>query len=295
MRIAIAGSTGLIGSALTQHLRRSGHEVVRLVRSEAISPDHRRWDPLGGTIDGPGLSDVDAVVNLAGSSIAGARWTEDRKRDLRDSRVRGTRTVVRALEDAGRCRVFLSGSAVGIYGNTGSTEVDESTPPGGGFLADLCQQWEQESLQAPGHVRIVQLRTGHVLSRTGGLLGKLRPAFLAGVGGRIGDGEQYMSWISLTDHVAAMTHLLTTSEVTGPVDLTGPHPVTNLVLTQQFAQALRRPAWVPLPLPVARAVFGDEMVTEAMLYGQRALPTVLLDDGFVFTHQTVREALDEVA
>ncbi|CAI9405136.1 TIGR01777 family oxidoreductase [Aestuariimicrobium sp. T2.26MG-19.2B] len=290
MRIAIAGSHGLIGHALTQRLRWSGHEVVRLVRSEPISPDQRAWNPSGGTIEGPGLTDVDAVVNLAGAGIADARWTQSRKRDLRSSRIDTTRTITAALTESERCRVFLAGSAIGIYGDCGDRELDESSPVGDDFLAELCRDWEAEADRAPEHVRVVNLRTGHVLASTGGLIGKQALIYRLGLGGRIGDGQQWVSWISLRDHVAA-TEALLTAEHHGPANLVGPEPVRNIEFTKALGRVFHRPTVLPLPLPVARAAFGQEMVSTAMVASQRVRPAVLGRIGHQFQDTTVDQAL----
>lgn len=283
MRIAIAGSHGLIGHALTQHLRRGGHEVVRLVRHAPISPDERQ---LSDSM----LEGVDAVVNLAGAGIANARWTAKRRAELVNSRVQTTRTIVAALEASSTCRVFLSGSAIGFYGDSGDEILTEQSAAGSGFLADLVGQWEAEAARAPERVRVVMLRTGHVIAAHGGLIGKQSLIYRAGLGGRIGSGRQWVSWISLRDWVAAAEHLLT-SQVSGPVNLVGPRPVRNLDFTRALGRAFRRPTVLPLPLPVARVMFGSEMVEDAMLAGQRVEPKVLLEDGFTFTDETIDEAL----
>jgi len=290
MRIAIGGSTGLIGSALTQHLRRTGHEVVRLVRRDPHSPDERRWDLDTASIGGPGLDDVDAVVNFAGAGIADARWTAARKRELVDSRVQSTQAIVNALQHEGQCRVFLSGSAIGYYGDRGDEMLDETSTPGTDFLAGLVQRWEATAHEAADHVRVATLRTGHVLAGQGGLLGKQKLIYQLGLGGRIGSGQQWVSWIALSDYVAAVMHLLQ-HEVSGPVNVVGPAPVRNTEFTEAFARALHRPAVLPLPLPVARAAFTNQMVDVAMLASQRVKPTVLELGGFVFEHRTIDEAM----
>lgn len=290
MRISITGSHGLIGRALTQHLRRQGHEVVRLVRSTPVSPDERHIDLEAGRIEAPGLADVDAVVNLAGAGIADARWTKARKRDLRASRLATTLTLVQALGEAERCQVLLSGSAIGFYGDRGDEQLDETSTTGRGFLAQLVRDWESTADEAPDGVRVVLLRTGHVIAGNGGLIGKQALIYKLGLGGRIGSGRQWVSWISLRDWVRAAEHLLTSS-VHGPVNLVGPAPVRNLELTRALGRVFRRPTWLPLPLPVARLMFGSEMVADAMLAGQRVEPAALLDDGFDFTDRTIEQAL----
>lgn len=288
MRVAIGGATGLLGTALSRSLVRGGHEVVRLVRGELTASDQRRWDPDAGRIDAPGLDDVDAVVNLAGTPIAGARWTKERKAAIRRSRVTSTLTIVTSLAPDGRCQRFLNGSAIGFYGDTGTASLDERDPAGRGFLAGVVSDWEGAVRHSP--VPSAILRTGHVLSREGGYLGPQWMLFRAGLGGRIGNGRQFLSWISLTDHVRAMEFLLG-SDLTGPVNLTAPHPVTNAAFTRAFGRFLNRPTLVPMPLPVVGAIFGREFVREALLSGQRVLPARLSEAGFGFQHETLPEAL----
>lgn len=287
MRIAITGSTGMIGSALVQALRWGGHDVVRLVRHDPVSPDQRRYDPSERRIASAGLEDVDAVVNLAGAPIAGGRWTAGRKRDILDSRISVTETIAQNLPADGRCRRFVSGSAIGFYGETGERKVDESEGPGTGFLADVVRAWEAAAASA---VPTVLARTGQVMTPRGGFIGKQLPLFWLGLGGRMGDGSQFISWISLEDEVAALVHLLTSS-VTGPVDLTAPEPVTNRRFTAALGAALRRPTLLPVPMPVLRVVLGNELVDEAILGSQRALPTRLLEDGFVFGDTEIESTL----
>lgn len=294
MRVAIAGSSGLLGTALTQHLRQNGHTVVRLVRREPHGPDERRWDPGARTIAEPGLSDMDAVVNFAGAGIADARWTPEHKIAMRASRLSTTQTIVNALAAAPNCKTFLSGSAIGYYGSRGAEALDEASTNGTGFLAELVRDWEQAAGQAPDHVRVLKLRTGHVLSRNGGILGKQRLLFQLGAGGRIGDGRQYVSWISIEDYVRACEFLLTHDEISGPVNLTGPKPVPNADFAKAFARALNRPAIVPVPLFAARLLFTGEMVQDAMLASQNAQPKALLKAGFEFLHDDVDKAMESV-
>ena len=292
MRVAIGGSTGMIGTALARHLGRDGHEVVRLVRGAVTASDQRHWDPDAGRIDGPGLEDVDAVVNLAGTPIAGARWTRERRAEIRRSRVTSTLTVVTALSQGGRCQRLLNGSAVGFYGDTGTEIVDETMPAGRGFLADVVTDWEAAAAHSP--VPTVLLRTGQVLSREGGLLGPQRPLFALGLGGRVGSGRQFMSWISLTDQLRAIAFLLG-SDLTGPVNLVAPNPVSNAEFTQEFGRALHRPTPLPMPLTAVSAVFGRDLVNELLLASQRVRPARLLAAGFTFEHPTIAQALAAVA
>jgi uncharacterized protein len=288
MRVAIGGATGLLGTALGRSLSHSGHDVVRLVRGTPQASDQRRWDPDAGRISGPGLDDVDAVVNLAGTPIAGGRWTKERKASIRRSRTTSTLTIVTSLTPDGRCQRLLNASAIGLYGNTGPELVDEQSPAGRGFLARVVQDWETAASHSP--VSTAVLRTGHVLARDGGYLAAIWKLFAAGLGGRIGDGRQFLSWISLTDHVRAMEELLT-SDITGPVNLVGPRPVTNAEFTRTFADFLNRPAVLPTPIPAVGLLFGRDFVREALLSGQRVQPAVLNEAGFEFEHKTLVEAL----
>lgn len=288
MRVAIGGSTGLIGTALGRALVRDGHEVVRLVRGRVTSSDQRHWDPDAGRIAGPGLEDVDAVVNFAGAPIAGARWTRERKAEILRSRVTSTLTIVTSLTPEGRCQRLLNGSAIGYYGNTGTEIVDETMPAGRGFLAEVVSDWEAAAAHSP--VPTAVLRTGQVLSHDGGFLGLQRPLFALGLGGRIGNGRQFLSWISLTDHVRA-TRFLLGSDLTGPVNLTSPNPVSNLEFTRAYGRLLRRPTPLPVPLTAVSALFGREFVNEALLASQRAHPARLLAAGFTFEHPRLAQAL----
>ena len=293
MRVAITGASGLIGSALTAALAADGQEVIRLVRRPPQRPGEVRWDPhradagiAVGALDG-----VDAVVNLSGAPIAGGRWTATRKQVLRASRIQSTTALVSALARAQRPpSVLLSGSAVGWYGATGDREVDESAPSGTGFLADLARDWEAAAEPArQSGLRVATLRSGIVLSRRGGMLGPLLPAFRLGLGARIGDGGQYISWISVTDHVAAVRFLLDHADIDGPVNLTAPAPVTNEEFTAGLAGALRRPALLRIPAPLVRAGLGE--LSGELLGSQRVLPGRLLAAGFAFRHPDLASAL----
>lgn len=292
MRVAIGGSTGLIGTALFRHLVRNGHEVVRLVRGDVTASDQRHWDPDAGRIDAPGLDDVDAVVNLAGAPIGGGRWTRDRKTEIRRSRITSTLTTVTSLSPDGRCQRLLNASAIGYYGDTGTDIVDESMPAGRGFLAEVVADWEAAAAHSP--VPGVTLRTGHVLARNGGYLAMQRPVFALGLGGRVGSGRQFLSWISLTDHLRAIEFLLG-SDVTGPVNLVAPLPVSNNEFTRAFGRHLHRPTPLPLPLSAVGAIFGREFVNEALLPGQRVRPARLLGSGFDFEHPTIEDAFAAIA
>ena len=293
LRVAITGSSGLIGTALGESLRHDGHEVTRVVRRPP-QPGEIRWDPQAraGGLDPAALDGVDAVVNLAGAPIAAGRWTKARKLKLRGSRIQGTQVLVAAITAAARPpSVLLSGSAIGWYGDTGDREVDESAPAGAGFLATLVRDWEAAAQPARrAGLRVVNLRTGVVLSRRGGMLALLRHPFRFGLGARLGPGTQFISWISLTDHVRALRHLLEHAGIDGPVNLTAPAPVTNAVLTAELARALHRPAVLRIPAPVIHAVLGE--VSGELLGSQRVLPRRLLDEpGFAFQHPDIASAL----
>ncbi len=292
MRVAITGSTGLIGSALVQALRWRGDEVVRLTRRDPISPDERRIDLRRRSIAGPGLEDVDAVVNLAGAGIADARWTESRKREILESRVSAAETVVANLHAGGRCARLLQGSAIGFYGETPPGEsVEETAPRGTGFLADVVVEWEAAAADAP--VPTAFLRTGHVLTPRGGYIGRQLVLFKAGLGGRMGDGTQRISWISLDDHVRATLTILD-GGISGPINLTAPEPVMNKRFTHALGVAIRRPTVLPVPLPALRLVLGNQMVDEAILSDQSVLPRVLLNHSYQFLDSQIEPALDRL-
>jgi hypothetical protein len=289
VRVAVAGSSGLIGTALVPELRNAGHEVLRLVRRAPAGPDERGWDPPAGTIAAGALDGVDAVVNLCGAGVADRRWTHARKQVLLDSRVEPTEVLAAAVADAG-IPLLVNASAVGWYGDTGDREVDETEPAGGGFLAALCRQWEAAADRArEAGVRVVHLRVGHVLAADGGLLARLRPLYRLGLGGRLGNGRQYMPWIHLSDVVSAIRFVLTDGSVSGPVNLSAPAPVTNAELTRALARALHRPAPWMVPRFALRIVIGE--VADEILFGQRVLPRALLDAGFTFRHTEIDEAL----
>ncbi|MEV7802678.1 TIGR01777 family oxidoreductase [Microbispora sp. NPDC088329] len=295
MTAVVTGSSGLLGTALVGALRADGHEVRRLVRRTPAGPDERFWDPANGILDPAALEGADAVVHLAGAGIGDRRWSEAYKRDLVDSRVGGTRTLAEALARAeGGPRVLLSSSAVGFYGDTGDREVDESAPPGRGFLADLVRGWETATEPAgEAGVRVTLLRSGMVLTGRGGALARMLPIFKMGAGAVLGSGRQYVSWISLPDWVGAVRFLLA-RELAGPVNLTAPEPVTNADYTAALARALKRPTMpVPAPRFALRLALG-EFADEALLAGQRVLPRRLLDAGHRFAHPTIGEALAAV-
>jgi uncharacterized protein len=293
VKVAVTGSSGLIGQALVAALREDGHTVARLVRRATRASDEVRWDPTGGGLDPAALAGVDAVVHLSGAGVGDHRWTEQYKRVLYDSRIDSTRAMVTAMlaarERGDGPGTFLCASAVGWYGETGDRVVDETAPAGHSFLATLCRDWEAATEPAAeAGIRVARLRSGLVLSRRGGLLGKILPLFKLGLGGRLGHGRQYWPWISLADEIGAITYLLS-EDVHGPVNLTGPTPVTNAEFTRRLGRAVHRPAlaWVPrTALRVALGEFAGES-----LGSQRAVPSVLESAGYRFQHPDIDTAL----
>lgn len=293
VRIAVAGASGLIGGALARSLTADGHTVVRLVRRAPSSADEVRWDPEGGSVDAAGLAGCDAVVNLAGAGVGDRRWTDEYKARIRSSRVGGTTALAEAVaglpEDV-RPRVFVNGSAIGYYGETGEREVDESAPPGEGFLPQVCVEWEGAAAPArEAGVRTVFARTGLVVAREGGAWAKMFPLFRAGLGGRMGDGRQYWSFIALHDEVAALRHLLGTEGLSGPFNLTAPHPLTNREITEAMGRVLHRPTVFPVPAPVLRTVLGE--MAGDVLGSARVLPKRLLESGFRFAFPGIEGAI----
>ncbi|MBW0014769.1 TIGR01777 family oxidoreductase [Mycobacterium sp.] len=289
--IAIAGSSGLIGSALAAALRAADHPVVRIVRRTPANADELHWNPESGEFDSHALADVDAVVNLCGVNIGRRRWSGAFKQSLRDSRIAPTEVLANAVAEAG-VDTFINASAVGYYGNTKDHVVDESDRAGRGFLAQLCEDWEAATLPAQyAGARVVLARTGLVLARSGGVLRRLRPLFTVGLGARLGSGRQYMSWISLEDEVRALLFAISEPSLSGPVNLTGPAPVTNAEFTTAFGRAINRPTPFIVPSFAVRAALG-EFADEGLLIGQRAIPSALERAGFQFHHNTIGEALD---
>jgi uncharacterized protein (TIGR01777 family) len=295
MLVAVTGASGLIGSALVRSLRADGHDVRRLVRRDPSAADEVRWDPVRRLLDPGDLAGADAVVHLAGAGIGDHRWTDEYRQQIRASRVDGTETIaaaIAALDD--KPRVLLSGSAVGYYGDTGENEADESSPRGSGFLAEVVEAWEAAGAAAEqSGVRVVHARSGVVLSAAGGALGKVLPLFRVGLGGRLGSGRQWMSWIALPDHVAAMRWLLSHDDITGAVNLTAPEPVRNRDYTKAIARAVHRPALAAVPAPVLRTALGG-FADEGVLVSQRVVPTRLERNGFAFTYADVDSALGAV-
>ncbi|GFG75516.1 TIGR01777 family oxidoreductase [Mycobacterium botniense] len=288
--IAVAGSSGLIGSALVAALRAADNQVLRIVRRTPSNSNELHWNPDSGVFDPGALHGVDAVVNLCGVGIAQRRWSGAFKQSLRDSRITATEVLSAAAADAG-VGVLINASAVGYYGNTRDRVVDETASPGTGFLAQLCRDWEAATAPAQrAGVRVVLARTGLVLAPSGGLLRQLRPLFSLGLGARLGNGRQYMSWITLEDEVRALRYAISHASLSGPVNMTGPAPVTNAEFTAALGRALNRPAPWTLPGFAVRAALG-EFADEGLLTGQRVIPAVLERAGFQFHHNTIGEAL----
>ncbi|MGY6651111.1 TIGR01777 family oxidoreductase [Amycolatopsis sp. TRM77291] len=290
MRVLIAGASGLIGTSLTTRLRRSGHEVVRLVRREERAADERRWDPPAGEIADGALDGIDAVVNLAGAPLLPGRWSAARKQVLLDSRVEPTEVLAEAVAEHG-IPVLVNASAVGYYGDAGPSLVDETSPAGRGFLAELCTAWEGATeTAATAGARVVRIRTGLVLAREGGLLDVLRPLFRLGLGGKLGDGKQYMPWISLDDEVGAIVFALENETLSGAVNLSGPQPATNAAFTKALGRAVHRPAIWQVPGFAMKIALG-QAAEEMALFGQRAMPRALEEAGYAFRHPTLEDAL----
>lgn len=292
VRVAVTGSSGLIGSALCRALSARGHAVRRVVRRTAQSGEIR-WDPAAGTIEAGAFTVIDAVVHLAGAGIGDRRWTPARKEELVDSRVQGTALLARTIASVEPApSVLVSASAVGIYGNRGDEVLTESSAVGSDFLADLCQQWEAATgPAAEAGARVVHLRSGIVLSPHGGALGRQLPLFRMGLGGRLGNGRQWTSWISIDDEVRAILFALERETLAGPVNATAPAPVTNAEYSAALGRALHRPAVLAVPPVALRAVLGPQLVDEALLASQRVVPAALSAAGFSFDHPEVGEAL----
>jgi len=294
MKVLVSGSTGLIGSALVRDLADAGHIVTRLLRSSGKEKKGgtAHWDPGTGTVDPEGLGGHDAVVHLAGENIAGHSWSPERKKKIRDSRVAGTRLLCDSLLRLERPpNTLICASATGIYGDRGEEVLREESRPGKGFLAEVCRDWEEATGEAARKgMRVVNLRIGMVLSAEGGALAKMLPAFRAGAGGRIGSGNQYMSWIALPDLVGVIRHAIATDSLAGPVNAVSPHPVTNREFKQTLGHVLGRPTVAFLPAFAARLLFG-EMADELLLASARVEPAKLISSGYRFLFPEVEGAM----
>lgn len=292
MKILVSGSYGLIGSALVPALAVRGHDILRLVRMPTpSSPDHITWDPGTGRIEMSALQGIDAVVHLAGESIAAGRWTEAKKARIRESRVLGTRTIAEALARLRqRPSALVCASATGYYGDRGAEILVEDSAPGAGFLAEVVRAWEAAATPArEAGIRVVHLRSGVVLSRAGGALARLLPVFRLGLGGRLGSGRQFMPWIAIDDEVEAVVHALTRDDLRGPVNLSSPHPVTNQEFATTLGQVLRRPTLFAVPAAMLRLALGE--VAGELLASQRVHPARLLGAGYAFRYLELGDAL----
>ena len=294
MRVAVSGSTGLVGSEVVASLSAAGHEVVRLVR-RAPAPGERavRWDPEKGEADAAGLEGLDAVVHLAGENIASGRWNAARKAAIRDSRVNGTRLLCEALAGLVRPpKTLVCASAIGIYGDRGEDAITEESPPAAGFLPEVCREWEAAAAPAAEKgIRVVHLRIGMVLSPNGGALSRMLPLFRAGFGGVIGSGRQYVSWIALDDLPLIILHALQRGDLSGPVNAVAPRPVTNREFTEALGKALSRPTPLPVPAFALRFAVGGEMADALLLASARVIPGRLEETGYRFRFPELPAAL----
>jgi uncharacterized protein len=293
LKVLVTGASGLIGSALVQRLEADRHEVVRLTRSEPRDPGELRWDPAAGEIDPVAFDGVDAIVHLAGETVAG-RWNDAKKQRIRDSRVLGTRLISGTAAARERPpQALVCASAIGYYGDRGDEQVTEATPPGNGFLAGVVQDWEgaADPARAAG-IRVAHLRFGIVQSPRGGALRTQLPLFRLGLGGRVGDGRQYVSWVAIDDVVAAIERALRSERLAGPANVTAPEPVTNAEYARTLGRVLHRPAVLPAPTPAVKLALGE--FAGEILTGARVLPDRLLEDGFEFRYPELEGALRHV-
>ena len=288
-RIAVTGASGLIGTALVGYLKSQGHTVQRLVRRAAVSSEEITWDPIAGTVDMDALAGVDAVIHLAGAGVSDKRWTKKYKSEILNSRLLGTTTIAKAVAIV-KPQVFISASAIGWYGESGNRAVVESDRVGDDFLAAVCREWESAADLA-GDVRTVKLRTGLVLDPTGGALGKMLPIFRFGLGGKLSNGKQWWSWITLHDQIRAIAFLLE-NKVAGPVNLTSPNPVTNSEFTAGLARAMHRPALFPVPALALKIVLGG--FSSEVLGSKKVMPQALTEAGFTFDYPHISSALEKL-
>lgn len=296
MKILVSGSSGLVGSALVAYLRDQGHTVVRLVRQTPAEKSEPAivWNPETGRYNTSDCEGFDVVINLAGENIA-TRWNNTKKQKILESRVKTTRLLSECLAKLENPpRLFINASAVGFYGNHGTTELTEQTPPGEGFLADVCKQWEEATMPAQQRgIRVAILRIGTVLSPKGGALSMMLPAFKMGAGGKIGSGKQYISWIVIDDLLRIVSFLIDNDACSGPFNVVSPNPVTNEEFTETLGRVVSRPTMIPMPAMMAKLMFG-EMADEVLLTSIRAMPYRLQHAGFGFQHPRLEEALQSI-
>lgn len=289
MRIVIAGSSGLIGTNLVNQLRADGHEVLRLVRRPAKAASEISWNPAAGKIDTAALAGVEVIINLAGAGVGDHRWTDKYKAEILNSRTQTTALLAKVAAEI-KPKVLINASAIGFYGDTADRAVDETSPVGSGFLADVVKQWEAATKPAEdAGIRVVKIRTGLVVSSKGGAWGRLLPLFKLGLGGRLGNGKQYWSFISLRDEINAIKFVMENDKISGPVNLTAPNPATNSEVTKAMAKVLRRPALFNVPAFALELVLGE--FSQEVLGSARVLPKVLIDNGFVFTDPDIVSAI----
>lgn len=296
MNIVMSGASGLVGTAVARRLERDGHRVRRLVRHPAAGAGESRWEPSRGEFDPSAFSDVDAVINLSGENLAAGRWTAARRARIRESRVDATRTLARAVLAAPRApSVFVNASAVGAYGDAGDRVLTEASPFGDGFLPEVCRAWEAETRDVSrAGIRTALLRFGVILAAEGGALAKMLPWFRRGLGGRLGSGQQWMSWVSLDDVVGVIVRVLEDERLSGPLNVVAPTPVTNEEFTRVLAHAVGRSARLPAPAWGLRLALGREMAEAALLASTRAMPKRLMEFGYAFAHPTLPQALAAV-
>jgi len=291
MKVLITGASGLIGSALRESLCTNGHEARGLMRSNYSKGDPH-WNPEEGVIDLGNFTQIDAVVHLAGDNISEGRWNADKKARILNSRVTGTKLLAEFLaKSEHKPKVFISGSAIGFYGSRGEEDVDENSKAGEGFLSDVCRQWEVATAPAvDAGIRVVNIRTGMVLSLSGGALKKMLFPFKMGLGGVVGSGKQFMSWVSINDLVEMIQYAMANESISGPLNLVSPNPVSNYQFTKTLGRSLRRPTMFPMPVFAARLMFG-EMANDLLLASTKVIPRKLINAGYKFQHSALEEAL----
>lgn len=293
MRVGIAGASGLIGKPLVASLESRGIEVSRLVRSAPKSDREIEWHPDRGMIDAAALEGIDALLNFAGDGIADGRWTKEKKRRIHDSRINGTKLLSETIANlSAKPKTFINACAIGFYGDRGAELIDEDSAPGAGFLAGVCREWEQATSAAEqAGIRVVRLRLGVVLTRDGGIVGSMLRPFKMGLGGKLGSGKQYISWITIEDTIAAINFILNHDNLSGPINLVAPQPATNTEFTKALGHALSRPTFMAMPAFIVRLVFGSEMANEMMLSSTRVSPSVLNEAGYQFQYPEINKAV----